>query len=121
MTDDNPQAKVLTPQQVAVGVICKVCDWEPALMAGRAGRLWKALKALGATPDEIEAAYGRDDVGASWWWWRDDWRGKRGDWPQDYTIRETWKRRTTPIAVQLPAKRTGLDSLLEYAHAHADD
>lgn len=115
MSDDNPQPRQLTEQQLWVANICNVCGWTTALMGGRAARLAKSLRTAGGTLDELIAHYAQADSAAAWWWYRDDWRGKRGERPADHSIRETWGRWALPVAVQMPVSEpAGYDSLREF-------
>lgn len=102
-------------QQQWVGTLCEVTGWSVATMAARAGKLAKALKLAGGTPDDLLAHYGQVDAGAAWWWYRDDWRGQRGQRPGEAGIRETWGFWNKPVVVQLPQARSydALDAFVE--------
>lgn len=126
--DDGPngdrpaaEAKTVTPQQAWVGAVCNVTGWNVGLMAGRAGKLVKALRAAGGTVAELLEHYGQEDVGSVWWFYRDDWRGKRGQRPDDGAIRATWGLWDKPIVVAVPQSAAG--ALLEYARSlgHGND
>ena len=111
--DDTPQPRQLTDQQQWVETICSVAGWDYRIMAGRAAKLGKQLRGAGGTVGDVLAYYGQSDSGAVWWWYRDDWRGKRGERPADYSMRETWGRWELPVAVAQPGSAVG--SLFEYA------
>lgn len=49
-------------------------------------RLGKALIQEGITPEDLLAWYGEGGR-----WWEEDWRGKRGQHPTEFAIRETAK------------------------------
>ena len=111
---DGPQW-VLTEQQAAVREVCEVCGWDDHMMAGRAARLLKGIRDAGGDVALLVAHYGQVDTGEAWWWWRDYWLGRKGEWPQDYTIRATWGLWDRPIAVR-PA--SAAQQLAEYARRH---
>jgi len=74
-------------------VLAEVCRMD---LTANKGRLLKDAKALvaaspPATAELLRAHYGRDSNG---WWWVNDWRGKKHEYPQPATIRETWGRWT---------------------------
>lgn len=112
---DPAPTKQITEQQAWVGAVCAVTGWNVALMAGRAGKLAKALKQAGGSVAELVEHYGQEDTNSAWWFYRDDWRGKRGQRPDDGAIRATWGLWDKPIAVQAPQSAAG--SLLEYARS----
>ena len=112
VTEPAP-SKPLTEQQQWVGAVCEVTGWTAALMAGRAGKLVKALKFAGGSSAELLEHYGQVDHGAAWWWYRDDWRGKRGQRPGDNGIRETWGMWNKPIAVKSAGRYDGMLSYVE--------
>jgi hypothetical protein len=109
-------------QREWVGAVCAVTGWNTATMAGRAGKLARALKAAGCTPGEILRYYGQVDPGNGWWWYTADWRGKRGQRPSENGIRETCKLWEQPIAVAAPVKvePAGYDSLRRFLERHQD-
>lgn len=60
-------------------------------------RLGKALIQQGVTVDDLRAWYGKDGR-----WFREDWRGKRGQAPTEFGIRETARH-----FLEAPAEPTG--------------
>ena len=103
---DGDGPKVAT-QQDMFGAILAVTGWRvPAVSAGRVGKLAKDLLATGIFPHDVLLRFGRVDPGNGWWYWRDDWRGKRGDMPNENALREGVCKFDLPVAVQLPAAQT---------------
>ena len=102
---DNTGPRVAT-QQDMFGAILAVTGWRvPAVSAGRVGKLAKDLLASGVFPHDVVLRFGRTDPGHGWWYWRDDWRGKRGDMPNESALRECAGKWEQPVAVQLGAAR----------------
>lgn len=99
MTDPAPQ---LSEAQQWVKSICDVTGWNVKLMAGRAAKLGKLIRDAGGTWQELEQHFGQMDDGAAWWYYRDDWRGKRGERPNQAAIMERWGAWTLATAVHLP-------------------
>jgi len=100
MTTDP--GRLLTSQQQMFQAILDVTGWTvPAVASGRIGKLAAALLKSGGSADDMRRYFGTVDTG-EWWYWRDDWRGQRGQAPNEPAIRENWLAWQRPVAVQIP-------------------
>lgn len=72
-------------------------------------RLGKALIQEGITPEDLLAWYGEGGR-----WWEEDWRGKRGQHPTEFAIRETAK---TYLGEPVASRRGTIASAVEIAIA----
>lgn len=102
--DDGP--KVVT-QNDMFGAVLEVTGWKvPAVPRGRVGKLASDLLATGIFPHDVVLRFGRTDPGNGWWYWRDDWRGRKGQMPNEAALREGVCLFDLATAVQLPARQT---------------
>lgn len=84
---DEPNAqstRKLTPQQAMVQALANVMEVDEYLEGARLGKLASALRKGRYTPAVIRAAYSRDGP-----YYREDWRGQKGQAPNERAIRET--------------------------------
>ena len=77
----------LTAQQEMVRVLAEVMLVDASLNGARLARLAADLGKQGATPQLLRSRYGRGG-----WFYRTDWRGKRGEFPNEKALRETFGR-----------------------------
>lgn len=82
--------KTLTPQQAMVKALAEVMGIDDILNGARLAALASQLFKRGGTPELVQSRYGRGG-----WYYSADWRGKRGELPNEKAIRETWGRWTT--------------------------
>lgn len=102
---DNTGPRVAT-QQDMFGAILTVTGWRvPAVPAGRVGKLAKDLLASGVFPHDVLLRFGTTDPGEGWWWYTSDWRGQKGQRPDEKGLRECAGKWEQAVAVQLPAAR----------------
>ncbi|UOF79187.1 hypothetical protein [Caudoviricetes sp.] len=102
----------VTEQQRAVNALLSVTGWPSSTMYGRAATLAKALvigSDYATVAADLETRYGKLSC-AGWWWYRNDWRGLRGQEPDESGIRQTWKAWEKPPSPQ-PSR---FDGLIEY-------
>jgi len=83
-----------TIQQKTIGALAQVMGLDPSLNGKRLAPLAAALVKLsgGETPALLAAHYGESPNGQNWHWRRSDWRGLRGQAPDERGLRETWGR-----------------------------
>jgi len=95
--------RTLTGQQDMFQAILDVTGWTvPAMAPGRIGKLAAALLKSGGSAADMLYRFGTVDPGEGWWYWRDDWRGQRGQAPNEPAIRENWLAWRRPAAVHTP-------------------
>jgi hypothetical protein len=86
--DSNPltttPARILQP---VVYAIAAVTDTDASLMYSRLAKEAKSLVKAGYNSEDIMNVFGEDGT-----WYKDDWRGKKGQKPTMYQIRESIKR-----------------------------
>lgn len=86
--DQQAQAPVtLTPQQAMIAALCSVMGLDETLNGSKCSRFASDLIALNVTPAQIMNAYGPLSG-----WYKHDWRGKKGEYPNIATMKETLKR-----------------------------
>lgn len=84
---NNPVVpKKLTPQQAMIKALADVMGMDDQLQGARLARLATALRKQNYTPSQILNFYGGEGC-----YWRCDWRGQKGQTPNENTIRETIK------------------------------
>jgi len=77
----------LTAQQAMVSALAQVMDIDSMLNGARLATLGSLLFKRGGTPELVRSKYGRGG-----WYYSTDWRGKRGELPNEKSVRETWGR-----------------------------
>ncbi len=82
-----PPPKALTPQQDMVLALAQVMGIDDHLNGARLARLAAEIAKLGGTPDLIRKKY---SLGG--WYWSNNWRGQRGERPNETAIRESWNQ-----------------------------
>lgn len=111
MDTDGP---VVATHSQMFDAVLQVTGWRvPAVSPGRVGKLARDLLAAGIFPADVVLRFGRTDPGNGWWYWRDDWRGKKGDMPNEGALRECAGKWELPVAVQMPARRSKYAAMLE--------
>jgi len=78
-----PRSDSLYPLAAA---LADVCGWDMTLNRGRLFRDAKSLAAVGATPEDITARFGKGS-----WWYKMHWLGKQGQMPTPAQVRENWR------------------------------
>lgn len=119
--DTDCSGPQLTEAQLWVRDVCAVTGWNVKLMAGRAAKLGKLLRDAGGTREELVNHFGQADSGQAWWYYRDDWRGQRGERPNQTSIMERWGAWTLAVAVQLPARASKYSAALSALDSLNDD
>ena len=95
-------APAIATQQEMFGAILAVTGWRvPAVSAGRVGKLAKDLLASGVFPHDVVLRFGTADPGEGWWWYSSDWRGQKGQRPDEKALRECAGKWEQGVAVQL--------------------
>ena len=85
----KPERK-LTDQQAMIGALSEVMEMQSSLNGSRLAAFAANLLRNGGTSEEVRAYYGKMLNGQVWQWYKHDWRGKKGDKPNERGIRETW-------------------------------
>jgi hypothetical protein len=100
--EDGTDKAGLYPLAAAVA---DTCQWDLALNRGRLFRVAKALKAVGATPEDVQARFGKGS-----WWYRVDWRGRQyGQAPTPEQVLNHWKSAAPkPVIDRATAARAAL-------------
>ena len=102
----DTDAPAIATQKEMFGAILTVTGWRvPAVSAGRVGKLAKDLLASGVFPHDVLLRFGTTDPGEGWWWYSSDWRGQKGQRPDEKALRELAGKWEQAVAVQLPAAR----------------
>lgn len=70
------------------GVIAEVTKLDPTLKKGQIGRLAKDMIKAGYNHEQIKEWYTSPDG----WYWLHDWRGQKGQYPDEKAIRDTAKK-----------------------------
>lgn len=84
--DNTPPRKKPNEQQKMIGVLCQVTHKDVSLNGKRYAKLASELVKNGYSPDEISNWYS-----SGGWYYKNDWRGKKGQVPNESAIRETVK------------------------------
>lgn len=86
--DEKPKRAITnsSEQQSMVGVLCEVMHKDTKMNGKRFARFASDLLKSGYTPDEISSWYS-----SGGWYYQSDWRGKKGQVPNEAVIRDTVK------------------------------
>lgn len=86
--------KTLTPQQQMIHDLCHVMGMDDHLNGKRLARLASELLKQKYEPCQVISIYGAGGI-----YWRDDWRGQRGQTPNEIAVRETIAKLSNPNGV----------------------